>query len=175
MFDTEYLMSIVYPMFGGGGGGGGSLIYIKRSEETVTGSLIVDRFMSVVTIQEKQFEGAYSFIDEYGYEPPYDEDDVCKEIYGIPEQFAFDLQPSISQVNKLYEFFGVTIFNEGIGAFEYYMKEQNNDPTGATGNTSRLFYTAYGMPWSSGNGRHFNHKSRRLVIKNDDGANLVVL
>lgn len=172
MFDTEYLMSIVAPMLAGGGGGGGSLKYIKRSEDTVAGAVFVDRFMSVVTIQEKEFEGAYSFIDEYGYEPPQDEDDVCKEIYGVPEQFAFDLQAEISQENKLYTFAGITIFNEGIGAFEYFMKETDPD---TEEDTSRLFYTANGLPWSVGNYRHFGSKARRLVLKDSNGMNLVVL
>ncbi len=141
------------------------------SSETATGYLIVDRFMSVVTIQEKEFEGAYSYIGEE--ELPYDEDDVCSEIYGLPEQFTFDLNPAMSQENTVFSFSGVYVFNEGIGAFNHYMKYDEIYLPDSFETVVVLYYSAYGQPWWSS--RDVYSKERRLVLKNSGGHNLVVL
>ena len=144
-----------------------------RSPEVEEGYLIVDRFMSVITDQEKQFEGAFGFIDPEGETLPNIETDVYEAIYDIPEQFSIEWNPTMSETTKIFTFYESHIFNEGISVFNYYMKYDEMEYPSSFEIFPILYYTSYPQPWWS----HYcvYSKERRLIFKTTDGYSLVVL
>ncbi len=140
-----------------------------------TGFVFFDRFSTVLTEEEKEWEG--------GASSPYYTEQKFQELAGALS-IGSSLSIPISLTNQLGISGDMAILSEGVGAFEYLLRfEPGNVPTTPyQKNASEFFGTYVGNTWQFGDGVHYycgsygsRNKARRLIFYDKENGTFHLL